>query len=43
MQVVIHQYQQHEEIDVPSLFKEVVSFLGKEAEYRNIRIVDLSK
>jgi signal transduction histidine kinase len=29
---------QHEQIDVPSLFKEVVGFLGKEAEYRNIHI-----
>jgi len=29
---------QHEEIDVPSLFQEVVGFLGKEAQYRNIQI-----
>jgi len=29
---------EHEEIDVPTLLKEVVEFLGKEAEYRDIRI-----
>ncbi len=29
----------HEEIDLPSLLDEVVGFIGKEAEYRNITIV----
>ncbi len=29
---------EHEEIDVPSHFKEIVGFLGKEAEYRNVQI-----
>jgi signal transduction histidine kinase len=29
---------EHEDIDVPSLLKEVVEFLGKEAEYRDIRV-----